>query len=83
MTKSQHDYLLTYLRSFEDRIEGYRSELQTYSALSNISVSSITSIATNLHDCQVEQRAVCYTLGRLGYYVVYKDGHAENIVVDE
>ena len=80
MTKHQHDYLLSHLRDLEDSIKYTQNELRSYADFTGISVSSIAAIASQLNGLLTEQRTICFTLRHLGYYVVYKDNHAEDIV---
>lgn len=80
MNSNQHDFLLAHLHDLEDRIEATHSELKRYADYKHPSVGSITSIASELALLKNEQRAICFTLAHLGYYTVYKDDHAEDIV---
>lgn len=82
MTKSQHDYLLTYLHDLEERIESKKRELTSYASYNGISVGSIASIASELTALYTEQRTICFTLRQLGFYVIYNSNHAESIVSD-
>lgn len=84
MKDHQKKYLLHYLRDLEKRIEAKRSELRVYANHTGISVSSVAAIAAELTMLQTEQRTICFTLGELGYYVVYEDdSHVQDIVLDE
>ena len=80
MDNNQRDYFLAYLHDLEDKSEATRSELRRYAEYKHISVGSITSIASELALLETEQRAICFTLNHLGYYTVYEDGHAKDIV---
>ena len=83
MNKSQHNYLLHYLQNLEKEIEYKRAELRSYADYTGVSVSSIAAIASELNALLTKQRAICFTLQNLGYYVIYKDDHAEDIVINE
>lgn len=77
-------YLLTYLQSLEERMEARHAELKEYADHADrfdFSVTKVTSIASALNNLMMEQRAVCFTLNSIGYYVVYNDKvHAEKII---
>ena len=83
MKDRQKNYLIYYLKDLEERIESQRSELKAYANHTGISVGSIASIASGLAELEKEQRTICWTLARLGYYVEYENGHVKDIVVDE
>lgn len=84
MKDHQKKYLLHYLRDLEKRIDAKREQLQSVASYNGISVGSVATTAAELTMLQTEQRTICFTLGELGYYVVYDDdSHVQDIVLDE
>lgn len=83
MTEYQKKILLQHLQSIENMIDGKFAELDPSHFSRSFFVSNASAIATEIACLQAQQRAICYTLRQLGYYVVYEDQHATDIIIDE
>lgn len=82
MTENQKKDLLHHLQMIEEQIEGKFAEINT-DRYRSFFVLNAGKIATEIACLQARQEAICYTLRILGHYVVYKEGHATAIILDE
>lgn len=83
MTNYQKRFLLNHLCDLDKEIAELKGNLADSADCDDpLSVGYSASIAAKLTATYAKRRAVCFTLSHLGYYVVYKDGHAEDIVLN-
>lgn len=83
MTNIQKEFLLNHLQDLEKQIEYTFAEITQSHPSISFFVSNAASVASEIACLQAQQRAICYTLRQLGYYVTYDNGHATDIVADE
>lgn len=83
MNKERIKFMLTYLQDLERSIEFKRSELKENADYKGL-LCNIATVASELTALVAEQRAICFTLNRLGFYVVYNNNtHAEKIICND
>ena len=83
MTNIEKENLLTHLHHIEEDINYKIQEAIQYANSKSFFVATAASIASDLACLQERQRAICYTLRLLGYYVVYENEHATDIVANK
>ena len=83
MTAIQKKNILTHLHHLEEMIDGKFAEMNPDRYSRSFFVSNAGKIATEIACLQEQQRETCFTLQLLGYYVVYENNHATDIIFDE
>ena len=83
MTERQKKDLLRHLQLLEEQIDGKFAEMNPGRYSRSFFVSNAGKIATEIACLQEQQREACYTLRLLGYYVVYENDHATDIIANE
>ena len=83
MTESQKKEILRHLRSLESIIDGKFAEMNPDRYSRSFFVANAGKIAQEIHGLQEQQREACFTLQLLGYYVVYENNHATDIIANE
>lgn len=83
MTATQKKDILTHLHNIEEMIEGKFDEINPERYSRSFFVLNAGRIATEISCLQEQQRETCFTLRLLGYYVVYENNHATDIISNE
>lgn len=83
MTESQKKDLLRHLQNLEEMIDGKFAEMNPERYSRSFFVANAGKIAQEIHGLQEQQREACFTLHMLGYYVVYENDHATDIISDK
>lgn len=83
MTANQKKDLLRHLQNLEEVIDGKFAEMNPDRYSRSFFVANAAHIATEIACLQARQEAICYALRTMGHYVVYKNDHATDIILDE
>ena len=83
MTSKQKKDILRHLHILEEMIDGKFAEMNPERYSRDFFVANAGKIATEIACLQAQQREACFTLSQLGYYVVYENDHATDIVINE
>ncbi len=83
MTANQKKEILRHLHSLESSINGKFAEMNPERYSRSFFVANAGKIAQEIHGLQAQEREACFTLHMLGYYVVYENNHATDIILEE
>lgn len=83
MTTNQKNDILNHLHRLEEMTESKFAEMNPSRFSRDFFVSNAGHIATEIACLQEQQKETRFILQLLGYYVVYENNHATEIVADE